>query len=213
LSIGRIAMRASQAGEGGDLSRVVHADLDHAESGVERRAGQRQRQAPVVVVGGDGGMGRAEGGQDGTHHFLGGRLADAAGDRDHLALEAGAGEAAHAGQGCQRVIDQQGPVGAGYRAMHQGAGRALGHGIEHEVMAIAAFAHQGDEQVTRHQGAGVDGHAGRVEGAGDRAAGGLGQVDRGPERGHAVPFPSTRARTTLASSKGMTVSPMIWPCS
>ena len=126
-------MRPRETRQRGDLAGVVHADLGDAEFGVRRHARQGQRQAPVVVVGGDRGMGAAERGQDGPQHLLRRRLADAAGDRDEPAGEALAGIAAKPMQAGQRVVDQQQLAGIGHVAMHHRAGRALGERIGDEA--------------------------------------------------------------------------------
>src|SRR5689334_19309145 len=94
--------------------------------------------------------------------------------------------------------------------MHHGAGRSLAQRVTDEGMAVAALALQRDEQVSWLDGAGVDGHAAGDKWCVDRAAGGFEQVVLGPQRAHRWP---TRRRTTSTSSNGITVSPIVWPCS
>ena len=52
-------LRAHQAGERLDLAGMVHADLEHGVARALRAARERQRHAPMIVVGGDRGMGLA----------------------------------------------------------------------------------------------------------------------------------------------------------
>ena len=54
-------MRPRHAGERRDFARVIHADLEHAEAGARRHARERQRHAPVIVVGSGRGVRRAAG--------------------------------------------------------------------------------------------------------------------------------------------------------
>ena len=161
-------------------------------------------------------MGSAEAREDGAQHFLGGGLAGTAGHRNHPAAEAGAREAAQPGQRAQRVVHQQHVRHARHGTVDHCAGGTFGDGVGDKIVAIAPFSGQGDEQIARLQGAGIDGHAGRAERGSERAAGCLRQIDRGPEDfGHTRPPARSphKARTTLASSNGMTEEPMICPCS
>ena len=47
-------MRPRHAGERRDFPGVIHADLEHAEARVRGHARERQRHAPVIVVGSSG---------------------------------------------------------------------------------------------------------------------------------------------------------------
>ena len=49
-------LRADHVGQGQDLVRMVHADLEHAEDGLARHAGEGERNAPMIVVGSDRGI-------------------------------------------------------------------------------------------------------------------------------------------------------------
>ena len=67
-----------------DLARMVHADLEHAERRASRHQRERQRHAPVIVVGGGRRMRLALLAEHEPQRFLGAGLADRAGDRDDL---------------------------------------------------------------------------------------------------------------------------------
>ena len=101
-------------GERRDLARMVHADLEHAVLRGLRHARQRQRHAPVVVVGLLRGMRGAERRQAQAQRFLGAGLADAAGDGDDLRVAADARRARHAFQrragGHRRAAARHPPV-------------------------------------------------------------------------------------------------------
>ena len=77
-------MRAHQLGERRDLAGMVHADLEHGVFGARPAARERQRHAPVIVVGGGRGMRLAVGGEREAQRLLGAGLADRAGDGDDL---------------------------------------------------------------------------------------------------------------------------------
>ena len=83
-------MRAHQFGQRRDLAGMVHADLEHRVFGARRTSGQRQRHAPMIVVGGGRGVRLAVGGEREQQRLLGRGLADRAGDGDDLGVRAGA---------------------------------------------------------------------------------------------------------------------------
>src|SRR6185437_10946858 len=89
------------------------------------------------------------------------------------------------------------------------AGSTLCQRFGDERVAVAIVAFQGDEQIAGPQRSGIDRNAGGGERDVDPAAGGLPQIPCGPQLGH-VP---TSRRTTSTSSNGMTVLPIVWPCS
>ena len=138
-------------------------------------------------------MRSAERAQDRPQHLLGRGLADAAGDRDQAAAEPGARIAAEPVQRRQRVVHQQQPGGVRHDPMHHRAGRALGQRVGDEVVTVAGFTAQRDEQIARLQRARVDRDAGGGERRRHRSAGRLEQVVGGPQRGHATQLtPSCR---------------------
>jgi hypothetical protein len=79
------------AGERRDLGGVVHADLEHAEGALARHAGEREGHAPMIVVGGYGGMRPALAGEHQTQGLLGTGLAHRSRHRDDRGRRAGAG--------------------------------------------------------------------------------------------------------------------------
>ena len=94
-------MRADQPRQRLDLAFVIHAHFEHGVTRARGAAGERQRHAPVIVVGRDRGVGLAVLRQRKPQRFLGAGLADRAGDADHLGLHArprGGGEIAQAGK-------------------------------------------------------------------------------------------------------------------
>ena len=106
--------------------------------------------------------------------------------------------------------------------MHHRARRALRDGVGDECMAIAGLAAQRDEQIVRLQRAGVDRDAIGGERRRHRAAGGLQQVVRGPERvmrpihrcgSMRAPDATSRANHADSRRTACTVPPIVWPCS
>ncbi len=77
-------MRPRHAGERRDFARVVHAHLEHAEARIRRHSRERQRHAPVIVVGSGRSVRWAAGREHRPQHLLGRRLADRTGHRDDL---------------------------------------------------------------------------------------------------------------------------------
>ncbi len=150
-------------GQRRDLARVVHADLEHAEGAVGRHARQRQRHAPVVVVGLLGRVRRPRQAQAVAQHLLGAGLADAAGDGNDAPVAAGARGAADAFQRPQRIVDAQqraaGVAAVHIAARHDGRGRPGLEGSWHELVPVARIL-QGDEHVAGLEAARVDGEAG-----------------------------------------------------
>ena len=156
-------MRADQPRQRLDLAFVIHAHFEHGVTCACGASGERQRHAPVVVVGRDGGMGLAVLRQRKPQRLLGSGLADRAGDADHLGLRArsrGHGESAqsgkHIGHDEERRIAGKlaAPVGgddgeAGF------SGKCRGD----KIVAVAIVALDGKERVARRQAAAIDGQA------------------------------------------------------
>ncbi len=108
------AMRPDKRDEIADFAGMIHADFEHAIFGFLRQAGQRQRHAPVIVVGRGRDMGAAQPVQSMAQNFLGGGLAGAAGDGQDFGIAAGAG-------GAGQIFEPT--LGIGHS--EQGAGRAI----------------------------------------------------------------------------------------
>ena len=81
-------MRAREAGQRLDLAGVVHAHFQHGIMRTGRTARERQRHAPMIVVGSDRCVGFAVLRQRKPQRFLGAGLADRTGDADHLGVRA-----------------------------------------------------------------------------------------------------------------------------
>ena len=153
-------MRPHQPRQRLDLAGMVHAHLEHGIARARGTARQRQRHAPVIVVGGDRSVGLAAPRQREPQCLLGAGLADRAGHADHLGVGArarGAREIAqafeHVGHDQQRRVRRQrgAPVGCDDRE----AGTDFERG-RHEFMAVAAFAGDREEGFARRDAAAVD---------------------------------------------------------
>ena len=81
-------MRAREPRQRLDLAGMVHAHFEHRIARARRAARQRQRHAPMIVVGRDRGMRLAVLRQRQPQRLLGAGLADRAGDADHLGVGA-----------------------------------------------------------------------------------------------------------------------------
>ncbi len=181
-------MRPHHAGQRQDLERVRHSDLEHAELRRLRHARQRQRHAPMVVVGRHRGMDAPLPGQGDAQHFLGRGLADRTGDRDGRATELGPSRHSQLAEPIEHVIhDNQGGIGRKLRPVirvdHGGSGPLLER-IRHEIMAVAGFAANGEEQTARLDRPGIDGDRadGHREGVAAGAVHPLEQLGPAPER-------------------------------
>ena len=144
-------MRAHELHQRGDLAGMVHADLEHAELGFGRHARQHQRHTPLIVETLDRGMRRAGARQNRPDRFLGGGLADAAGNRRDFggtAGPAGPGEIAEPIKGI-RHDDQSIAKPIGFFLADQRRDGAIGEGLRHEIMAIEPVALDGNEQALR----------------------------------------------------------------
>ena len=209
-------MRPREAGQRRDLARMVHADLGDAERGVRRQTRQRQRQAPMVVVRRDRGVRAAERRQDGAQHLLRRGLADAAGDRDQPSGEALPRIAAQPVQrrpACRRRSSRW--SASGDVAMHHRAGRTLGQRVGDEGVTVAGLAAAG-----RRTGRRLRWCACRSRRRWQRTA--SPSCHRWPpadRAGSTMGGPSVHVhaaasrRTTSTSSNGITVSPIVCPCS
>ncbi len=162
---------AHQARQRPDLARMIHAEFEDRKARIGGTARQRQRHAPVIVVGGGRGMGEAGARQHERQRFLGRGLADRAGDRDHLAVQSLPRRARQIAQAFQHVLDHQQPrIGCKRCALrrrdHRKSGAVLQRRLD-EVMAVAAVARDREKGVARLQRAAVDRNA--VHGARQRA--------------------------------------------
>ncbi len=75
-------MRFRYADKRRDFAGMIHADFDDAEIRLARHAGERQRHAPMIVVGRNRGMNRARRAQHEAKRLFGRCLADRACDGD-----------------------------------------------------------------------------------------------------------------------------------
>jgi hypothetical protein len=210
-------VRADLRRERRDLARVVHADLEHAEGGVPPHPGEGEGHAPMVIVGGDGGVGRPEPPEGEAHGLLGARLADRPRHRDDPGAAAPARRAAEVPQGIQHVRHDGERAGIGEvpRAIlrHEGGRRALAEGLADEVVAVQGVAPDGEEQVTRPERPRVDRDAARLPDRADEARARRRQILRLPQGLRHSVTSAIAARTASWSENGSVRSPTIWPVS
>ena len=135
--------------------------LDHGplDPGVDLQ--QAERHADLIVVVERGRAHAVAALEHGGGDQLRRRLADVAGNADHLEarqrLAPGRGRALQPGEGVGD--DEDGRVTrriVGGRAFEQQPGSAARHGIGREVVAVGALAGQGDEEIAGLDTAGVD---------------------------------------------------------
>src|SRR5260221_1053731 len=211
-------MRPGDRAELGELAGMVHAELEDAEIRLARHCGRRQGPAPLIVEAADRGVGQALARQRNPQRLLGPGLADAPSDADDPGMAAPPRRAAERRQGGQRIADDEqrriasDAVG---RLCDERRGSPPRERVGDEGVAIEIRPLERDEEVAGGDGAAVDRHAGDGEVAACRAAGCRDEVAGGPQRAHGLicAKAATISRATVASSKGWTVSPTIWPVS
>src|SRR5581483_7037777 len=147
-------------------------------------------------------------------------LADRAGDRDHLALQARARGASEIAQAFQHVVDdQERRIGGELVALDAFDHRQRGPGLQRgddEIVAVMDVALDGEVGLARLNGSAVDGEP--DDPVRQRAVGGgahrVRHCFRCPEqdRAHATLEVSTAA-TASWSLNGRVLSPTIWPVS
>ncbi len=148
-------MRTGEADQRADFAEMVHADFDHAIFGVARHGGQRQRHAPLIVVGRRRGMGAAERTEGQPQHLLGRGLSGAAGD-GHDPAHGVRARAARARSSRPRwvwpTVSKAGALRqmAGIACYQRGCGLGLEGGRD-EVVTVAVLALQRDEKIARLQ--------------------------------------------------------------
>ena len=209
-------MRPDKGNQIADFAEMIHPDFEHAIFGVARQRRQRQRHAPVIVVGRGRDMGAAQRVQGMAQNFLGGGLAGAAGDGKDFGVAAGAGGAGQIFQPALGVGDgEQAARSTPSGARDTSAAPALAaKAARDKIMAVAIVALQRHEQIAFLQGAGVDRKPVHGKARAGLAQGGAFGFGGGPQR-HAARPPMARAALTASSrsEKGMTLPPIYWPVS
>ena len=198
-----------------DFARMIHADLEHAEADACGHARERQRHAPVIVIGGGGGVGRADAGEHRAQHLLHGRLADRAGHRNNPRPRARARSDAQPFHGLERVVDRERRAETGEPpgpfARHDGRGSPGIEGASDVIMAVVRVALDGEEKIAGLKRATVDRDA--ADNLAQRRARRGAECGRqfgfSPQRRHAAS--ASAARASSASENGSVVSPTIWP--
>ena len=205
--------RLDHARERGDLTGVVHADLEDGALCFRRHAGEGQRNADMIVVALDRAVGGPCEGEAGADGLGDAGLAHRSGDRaPPRAIRADAGGFAERFQPSLSVVNGHG--GSKHVGRGQNARGPRLHCGGHKTMAVALRS-EGDKEIPRLQGAAVDGDAACAERLpGGASAGGPRDLVGGPQRRchAAVSTPSAR-RSSSASSKGWVTPAMVWPVS
>ena len=188
-------MRADKRDQIADLAEMIHADLEHAIFGVARQRCERQRHAPMIVVGRGArhGCGPAHCSSSRsislvvvlpalpvTARILALLRARAARARSSSPRWVSATVSKRSGDAVGRVDDQ--------RRARLGVERGA-----HEIMAVAIVAFQRHEQIAFLQGAGVDGKPVHGKGLAGLAQGGGFGFGGGPQR-HAARPPNASGR-------------------
>jgi hypothetical protein len=140
-------VRAHLSDERGDLARVIHAGSNRHEARLRRHARERQRHAPVIVVGRRRGMRFAETRQHEPDHVLASSLADGAGDGgDERRSRA---RAPSDSSDCCTSLTTKAPApeSSGACASSMTAAAAFLKSHPHEVVTIARLALDGEEQI------------------------------------------------------------------
>ena len=168
--------------QGRDLTRVVHADLEHPEGGIGGHPRQAQRHPPVVVEAALAGSDRALFLEHEADRLFGAGLADAAGDGNDSGAGAAAGGLSQILEGAGRVLDLQQRRIAADRvrpSFDHRRGGAGGKGVSGEIVAVEPGPADGDEQIAGFGRPAVDGNAigapfamGNAAGGGERRTGG-----------------------------------------
>ena len=189
-------MRTGEPRQRRDLAGVVHSHFQHRVMRARRAARERERHAPMIVVGGDRGVRLAILAEREPQRLLGSGLADRTGDADHLGRRADARRGGKIAQRGKHIRHQQERRAARHRAAAIGGDDGQrGIGLERprdEFMSVALIAPNGEERIAGGNRAAVDRNAGdRLR----RRALALG-ADR---RSHRVNRPQ-RARRHAASS-------------
>ena len=161
-------MRPHEPGQRRDLARMVHAHFQHGVFRALRAARERQRHAPVIVVGCRRRMRLAVLRQRKPQRLLGAGLADRAGDADELGLAARTRGTRERDQAVQHVRHREqrrvlGKFIAPARRNDGKAGVLLQCRLD-ELMPVARIALDREERLARRDRAGVDrkpGDAGR----------------------------------------------------
>ena len=209
-------VRACKLGQRGNLSGMVHADLDHGIIGVDRHPCQCQGNTPVIVVALDRCMCPPLICEDRQQHFLGGRFAYATGHRRDFCPRAGPRSRPQRLKSAQHVLyNKQRRVSRNIvgNTTYQRRPRPFFQSRNHKIMAVT-YILEGDEQVARFDRAGINGYPVTHPITLSTATGGLLRLCCRPQA-HAS-LPSSAATATLAcstSSNGKMSSPIICPVS
>ena len=140
-------VRPDQPGEPGDLAGVIHADLEHGEARRLGQARERERHAPMVVVGSRRSVRLGLRAEHQAQRILGARLADRPGHREDLCARAGARGAREIIEGGEHVgHDEERRIRRHRRAARLGDHRERGAAREcgrDELVAVAILAANG----------------------------------------------------------------------
>src|SRR3974390_485843 len=205
-----------QLGQRGDLSGMVHADLEDGKFDIRRTARKRQWYAPMIVVGRSRGMRFAFSRQRKPQRFFCSGLADRSGDGDHFALKPRARRTREPAQTVEHVVnDEPWRIACKLRPLVARDDHKASAGLQRridKIVPITVVALDREEGFAGRNRARVDGDAGHAR----RQAADFGRTHRrghgidSPERSHSAP---KAARTASWSENGNIRSPTIWPVS
>jgi hypothetical protein len=206
-------MRPRHPHERRDLAGVIHADLDHRVTRRRREARQRQRHAPMIVVGRGGSVRLAARREREAQHLLDTRLADRAGHSDDFRLRARPRSNAEALHPAHRFVDgedraeRRKRLGA-VRADQRSSGAGF-EGAGDMVVAVMDLALDRNEEIAGLERARVDRHAADRPGESSarRDAERVDEFGFGPKRAHAAS--ARAARASSASLNGSVRPPTI----
>ena len=152
-------LRAHELRQRADFAGMVHAHFENRVTRRHRAARERERHAPVIVVGRGRSMRRTLARQHELERFLGAGLADRAGDADHCRIGAVARSAAERTQSLEHVLDDnKRRVLSEQLRLRLRHDRDPGPGSERtrDKVVTVAITGDGKEGVARLQGAAVD---------------------------------------------------------
>ena len=153
-------MRPNEPGQRRNLAGVVHAHFEHRVARAFGAARQRQRHAPVVVVGRGRGVRLAVARQRELQRLLGAGLADRAGDADELwrCCARGPRAPARSAPSSTSGTTSSGASLREHAALVGGDDGKAGAGFQRRLDEIMAVAHilEREERFARRDGAGVD---------------------------------------------------------
>src|SRR5262245_12270723 len=155
--------RTHQLREWRDLARVIHADLEYGIFRTLRTPGKGERNAPMIVVRSDGGMGFTVGRERKAQCIFGPGLADRARHGDDFSVHARTRSTRKIAQTFENIgHNQERRTGKAHLLAARYHGKP-GSGFErtfHEIMAISILALDREKRITLGKRTAIDRDAG-----------------------------------------------------